>query len=87
MALSMAAVLRAPAKLCIFSYVLLIILLFFVLDVYTLIAYDRHTILEIGSSVAQREPDFEFLNAGVLFTNTAAEPFVWTTQPRRRKRS
>ncbi len=43
MAPNMAAVLRAPTKLCRFLYVLLIILLFFVLDVYTLIAYDRHT--------------------------------------------
>ncbi len=67
--------------------VLLIILLFFVLDVNTLLAYDRHTHLEIGSSVAHRKPDFEFLNAGALFTNTAAEPFVWATRPQRRKRS
>ncbi len=82
----MAAVLRAPTKLCSFSCVLLIILLFFVLDVYTLIAYNRHTLLEIGSFVAHRKPDFEFLNASTLFTNTAAEPFVWATRPRRRKR-
>ncbi len=82
---SMAAVLRAPTKLCSFSCVLLIILLFFVLDVYTLIAYGRHTLLEIGSTVAHRKPDFEFLNAVALFTNTAVEPFVWATQPRRRK--
>ncbi len=75
MAPSMAAVLRAPTKLCSFSCVVLIILLFFILDVYTLIAYDRHTLLEIGSSVAHRKPDFEFLNAGALFTNTASEPF------------
>ncbi len=87
MAPSMATVLRAPTKLCIFLCVLLIILLFFVLDVYTLLAYDRHTHLEIGSSVAHRKPDFEFLNAGALFSNTAAEPFVWATRPRRRKRS
>ncbi len=80
---SMAAVLQAPTKLCSFSCVLL----YFVLDVYTLIAYGRHTLLEIGSSVAHRKPDFEFLNAGALFTNTAVEPFVWATRPRRRKRS
>ncbi len=55
-------------------------------DVYTLIAYDRHTLLEIGSSVAHRKPDFEFLNVGALFTNTAAETFVWATRTRRRKR-
>ncbi len=29
--------------------------------------YDRHTLLNIGSSVAQRKPDFEFLNAGTFF--------------------
>ncbi len=87
MAPSMAAVLRAPTKLCRFLYVLLIILLFFVLDVYTLIAYDRHTLLEIGSSVAHRKPDFEFLNATALLTNTTAEPFVWARRPRRRKRT
>ncbi len=77
MAQSMAAVLQAPTKPCIFSCVLLIILLFFVLDVYTLISYDRHTLLEIVSSVTHRKPDFELINAGALFTNTAAEPFVW----------
>ncbi len=55
-------------------------------DVYTLIAYDRHTLLEIGSSVAHRKSDFEFLNVGALFTNTAAETFVWATRTRRRKR-
>ncbi len=79
MAPSMAAVLRAPTKLCIFLCVLLIILLFFVLDVYTVIVYDRHTLLEIGSSIAHRKLDFEFLNAGAFFTNTASEPFVWAT--------
>ncbi len=67
--------------------VLLIILLFFVLDVYILIVYDRHTLLEISSSIAHRKPDIEFLNAGALFTNTASEPFVWATRPRQRKRS
>ncbi len=45
------------------------------------------TFLEIVSSVAHWKPDFEFLNAGNLFTNTAAEPFVCATRPRRRKRS
>ncbi len=33
-------------------------------------------LLNIGSSVAQRKPDFEFLNASALFTDTASEPFV-----------
>ncbi len=81
----MAAVLRAPTKLCSFSCVLLIILLFFrtgCLHSYCL--RQTHT-LEIGSTVAHRKPDFEFLNAVALFTNTAVEPFVWATQPRRRK--
>ncbi|KAL0173686.1 hypothetical protein M9458_029654, partial [Cirrhinus mrigala] len=49
--------------------------------------YDRCTLLNIGSCVAQRKPDFEFLNAGVLFTDTASEPFVLAARPRpRRKR-
>ncbi len=74
MAPSMAAVLRAPTKLCIFSCVLLIILLFFVLDVYTLIVYDRHTLLEIGSSVAHRKLDFEFLNAGAFLQTPHQSP-------------
>ncbi len=48
-----------------------------VLDVVSITVYDRDTLLNIGSSVAQRKPDFEFLNAGGLFTDTASEPFVW----------
>ncbi len=45
MAPSMAAVLRAPRKLCSFSYVLfyLLLLLFYVLDVVCITVYDRHT--------------------------------------------
>ncbi len=74
MAPSMAAVLRGPTKLCHFLYVLLIILLFFVLDFYTLIAYDRHTLLEIGSSVAHRKPDFEILNAAVCLQTPQQSP-------------
>ncbi len=54
-----------------------VFLLFNVLDVVSITVYDRHTLLNIGSSVAQRKPDFEFLNAGALFTDTASEPFVW----------
>ncbi len=45
------------------------------------------THLNIGSSVAQRKPDFEFLNAGGLFTDTASELFVWVAQSRKRRRS
>ncbi len=48
--------------------------------------YDRDTLLNIGSYVAQRKPDFEFLNAGGLFTDTASEPFVWVAKSRRRRR-
>ncbi len=62
MAPRMAAVLRAPGKLCSFSYVLFVFLLFYVLDVVSITVYDRDTLLNIGSSVAQRKPDFEFLN-------------------------
>ncbi len=74
-----------------FSYVLFVFLLFYVLDVVSITVYDRDTLLNIGSSVAQRKPDFEFFNAGGLFTDTASEPFVWvaksTRHRRRRKRA
>ncbi len=86
MAPRMAAVLRAPGKLCSFSYVLFVFLLFYVLDVVSITVYDRDTLLNIGSSIAQRKPDFEFLNAGGLFTDTASEPFVWVAKSRRRRR-
>ncbi len=76
----------APGKLCSFSYVLFVFLLFYVLDVVSITVYDRDTLLNIGSSVAQRKPDFEFLNAGGLFTDTASEPFVWVAKSRRRRR-
>ncbi len=86
MAPSMAAVLRAPRKLCSLSYVLFVILLFYVLDVVSITVYDRDTLLNIGSIVAQLKPDFEFLNAGALFTDTVSEPFVWAARSRTRKR-
>ncbi|XP_047657966.1 uncharacterized protein LOC113651947 isoform X2 [Tachysurus fulvidraco] len=85
MAPSMAAVLRAPRKLCSFSFISLVILLSCVLEVVCITAYDRHTLLNIGSYVAKRKPDFEFLNDGDLFTNTASEPFVWASRTRPRK--
>ncbi len=83
MAPRMAVVLRAPGKLYSFSYVLFVFLLFYVLDVVSITVYDRDTLLNIGSSVAQRKPDFAFLNAGGLFTDTASEPFVWVAKSRR----
>ncbi len=86
MAPRMAAVLRAPGKLCSFLYVLFVFLLFYVLQVVSITVYDRDTLLNIGSSVAQRKPDFEFLNAGGLFTDTASELFVWVAQSRKRRR-
>ncbi len=86
MAPSMAAVLQALRKLCSFSYVLFDILLFYVLDIVSITVYDRHTLLNIGSFVAQRKLDFEFLNAGALFTDTASEPFLWAARPQPRKR-
>ncbi len=55
-------------------------------DVVSITVYDRDTLLNIGSSIAQRKPDFEFLNAGGLFTDTASEPFVWVAKSRRRCR-
>ncbi len=79
MAPRMAAVLQVPGKLCSFSYVLFVFCCY-VLDVVSITVYDRDTLLNIGSSVAQRKPDFEFLNAGGLFTDTASEPFVWVVQ-------
>ncbi len=81
MAPRMAAVLQAPGKLCSFSYVF-----FYVLDVVSITVYDRDTLLNIGSFVVQRKPDFEFLNAGGLFTDTASEPFVWVAQSKKRRR-
>ncbi len=59
---------------------------FYALDVVSITVYDRHTLLNIGSFVAQRKPDFEFLNVGALFTDTASEPFVWAARSRPRKR-
>ncbi len=56
------------------------------LDVVSITVYDRDTLLNIGSSIAQHKPDFEFLNAGGLFTDTASEPFVWAARPRKRCR-
>ncbi len=64
-----------------------VFLLFYMLDVVSITVYDRDMLLNIGSSVAQRKPDFEFLNAGGLFTDTASEPFVWNARPQRKKRS
>ncbi len=83
--------LRAPRKLCSFSYVLFVFLLFYMLDVVSITVYDRDMLLNIGFSIAQRKLDLEFLNASGLFTDTASEPFVYTARPvrrpRRRKRS
>ncbi len=70
----------------VFRMFYLIFLLFYVLDVVSITVYDRDTLLNIGSSVAQRKPDFEFLNAGGLFTDTASEPFIWVAQLRKRRR-
>ncbi len=57
----------------------LFFLLFYMLDVVSITVYDRHALLNIGSSIAQRKPDFEFLNAGTLFTDTSSEVLVWRT--------
>ncbi len=54
---------------------------FYVLDVVSITVYDRDTLLNNGSSIAQHKLDFEFLNAGGLFTDTASEPFVWNARP------
>ncbi len=55
------------------------------LDVVCITVYDRHTLLNNGSSITQRKPYLEFLNAGALFTDTASEPFVWAARSRPRK--
>ncbi len=65
--------------------VLFVFLLFYVLDVVSITVYDRDTLLNIGSSVAQRKPYFEFLNAGGLFTDTASEPFVLAARPKKHR--
>ncbi len=57
-------------------FYLLFCCFFYVLDVVRITVYDRHTLLNIGSFIAQRKPDFEFLNADALFTDTASEPFA-----------
>ncbi len=69
-------------KLCRFSYFCFFFCCFTCCwcDVVSITVYDRDTLLNIGSSVAQRKPDFEFLNAGGLFTDTASEPFVWNAR-------
>lgn len=82
---SMAAMFLAPIKLCSSSSVLLVILLFFVLDVVTKTVYDRHMLLKIGSFVTHHKPDFSFLNASALFTDNASEPFVWAAWLRPKK--
>ncbi len=46
------------AVFCVFYFVFL---LFYVLDVVCITVYDRHTLLNIGSSVAQCKPDFRVL--------------------------
>ncbi len=55
-----------------FVWFLCFVFLFYVLDVVSITVYDRDTLLNIGSSVAQCKPDFKFLNAGGLFTDTAS---------------
>ncbi len=72
----------ASSKKTVQFFVCVLFLLFYMLDVISITVYDRHRLLKIGSSVAQRKPDFEFLNAGALFTDTASESFVWTARPR-----
>uniref|UniRef100_A0A8C9VFB8 Reverse transcriptase domain-containing protein n=1 Tax=Scleropages formosus TaxID=113540 RepID=A0A8C9VFB8_SCLFO len=89
MAPKMAAVLHAPAQQYSFLFVLTILafyLLLLVVEVGSLITYDRDTLIRIGHSVAHRNSDFNFLNADALFTNRA-EPSLWETRRHRRKRS
>ncbi len=68
------------------NFAVFLYVFFYMLDVVSITVYDRDTLLNIGSSVAQRKPDFEFLNAGWLFTDTASEPFVWPARPSKHRR-
>ncbi len=79
---------RSPRVLMVmcWKYFGAIVLKLALLIVVSITVYDRHMLLNIGSSVVQRKPDFEFLNAGALFTDTASEPFVWAARPRKRRR-
>ncbi len=54
--------LRASSQTFRFVFVLYVIWMFLVLDVVCLIVYNRQTLLEIGSTVTHRKPDFKFLN-------------------------
>ncbi len=69
MAPRMAAVLRALRKLCRFSYVLYVFLLFYVLDVVSITVYDRDTLLNIGSSVRLRRRAFRPPLPTILLAN------------------
>ncbi len=60
-------------------------MLFYLLDVVSITVYDKHTLLNIGSSVAQRKPDIKFLNASALSTDTTSELFVWAARSWPRK--
>ncbi len=52
--------LRAPGKLCSFSYVLFVFMLFYVLDVVSITVYDRDTLLNIGSSLRNANRTLSF---------------------------
>ncbi len=68
-------------KTAVFRMFFFFFFFFYVLDVVSITVYDRDRLLNIGSSVAQCKLDFEFLNAGGLFTDTTSEPFVYTARP------
>ncbi len=74
MAPSMAVRVASSEKTAVFHMFLFVILLFYVLDVVSITVYDRHTLLNIGSFVAQRKPDFEFLNAGACLRTPHQSP-------------
>ncbi len=77
---------KVQKNFAVFRMFYLFFLLFCVLDDVSITVYDRDTLLNIGYSVAQRKLDFEFLNAGELFTDTASDPFVWVVKSRKRRR-
>ncbi len=74
MAPRMAAVLRAPGKLCSFSYVLFVFLLFYVLDVVSITVYDRDTKLFVlnGWLFVPLHGNFELRPLGATMGNASS---------------
>ncbi len=87
MAPRMAAVVASSEKTLQVFVCLFVFLLFYVLDVVSITVYDRDMLLNIGSFIAQRKPDFEFLNAGGIVYRHRIRALCWNARPRRKKSS